>query len=353
MSLTDRVVAQCERHLTGEQFVRARQRSALVLLVIGGSVGVVSSAQAGTAGASPSSLVGLASFAALTLIVVRFAGRDRAWWWFTVILAVSELCGVLTLGDQSGVLVAGHTLAGLWCALFLSSGQMALSTAIRVPMAAYSVSVSGLLDPWGTGVMALFMAIGALGMHGAVIGMRSLAERLEQARLDAERTLATDSLTGAASRREVSRLLRNAEAWLDQPLGLALADLDHFKQVNDSLGHLGGDTVLIEAAAALSDAFGSATVGRWGGEEFVVLTGPISAEELQTRSERACRAVAATGTATVSIGIHLWSPGTTVDQALRFTDQALYRAKAAGRNRVCWWTAMDDPAIADRSRTIG
>ena len=128
-----------------------------------------------------------------------------------------------------------------------------------------------------------------------------------------------------------------------QPLSLLLFDLDHFKRINDVHGHHSGDAVLCEvvrrAAAVLraSDAF-----ARWGGEEFIVLL-PETAlaaalhvgEKVLDTVRRTPVAVAGAALAvTCSAGVVEWRPGETLEAMLRRADDALYRAKNRGRDRI-------------------
>lgn len=333
MSPAQAFVAHCERLLTGDRFAVVRQRSCLVLLVVYGLMGFAIANKEEFQLTVPS-VVGSGSLPVLIWIVARHGRRAEAWWPFTVVLGIAHVCSVASLGDRSYLLLSGHVLAGMWLAIFLTSAQLVAAGVVILPLAAYSAAQSGLLGPGPVAVMAVSMVAGVVLIHGVVSGMQSLAGRLDEARAVAERAVATDPLTGVASRRELNRVLRNCEAWLDTPLGLVLADLDHFKQVNDSLGHLGGDQVLADAGAALQAAFPGAVVARWGGEEFAVLTGPTTLEAVMSLAESARLGVRAGGATTVSLGVTLWQPGTSIDDALRAADQALYRAKAAGRDTV-------------------
>jgi len=155
----------------------------------------------------------------------------------------------------------------------------------------------------------------------------------------------TDPLTGLANRR---RTLRQLEDLTREPgprsaSAALLADLDHFKRINDLHGHEIGDRVLIAVAGALRAATREAdTIARWGGEEFLVLlprTEPGEAQELAERLrarieslvilDHALRPVAVT----ISIGLAVHDGEETGAAWLRRADAALYRAKAAGRNR--------------------
>jgi len=162
------------------------------------------------------------------------------------------------------------------------------------------------------------------------------------------RLLTTDSLTGAATR---AYLLETAERELERarrfgtPLALVLFDLDHFKQVNDQHGHAFGDLALREVAGRCrGELRASDVLGRLGGEEFVALlpmTGLDAATQTAERLAAALRGrpVARGGvrrTVTASFGVvEIDAQRESLEAAFERADQALYEAKAAGRDRVC------------------
>ena len=122
-----------------------------------------------------------------------------------------------------------------------------------------------------------------------------------------------------------------------------MADIDHFKAVNDEWGHAAGDEVLQAVADRLRRAWPLFTVARWGGEEFLAVGPVLGPDELVEVAERFRLAVAATpvtlaggGTlaVTVSIGAALVDRDGPESVSLAAADEALYRAKEAGRNRV-------------------
>lgn len=141
-------------------------------------------------------------------------------------------------------------------------------------------------------------------------------------------------------RRELSRSERDRN-----PVSIALADLDHFKGVNDSLGHAAGDIVLKEVAHRLqSELRPYDFVGRYGGEEFLLIL-PSCPSAIAARRADEVRGAVASGavistfakiSVTVSIGVvgTDLSPGCTTEELLQLADDALYRAKSKGRNRV-------------------
>ena len=177
--------------------------------------------------------------------------------------------------------------------------------------------------------------------------VQRIENRLERVRL--LRDLADrDPLTGLANRRkaseELERLERLAKRY-GQPLTVALLDIDHFKQVNDSYGHDSGDDVLRRLGRRLEREFrGEDVVGRWGGEEFVVgmygMPGSIAVDRLngllgEWKREHFDDPRGGNFTTTFTAGIaELPGAAETVAAAQRLADEALYRGKAAGRGRV-------------------
>jgi diguanylate cyclase len=163
-----------------------------------------------------------------------------------------------------------------------------------------------------------------------------------------------DHLTGLGTRRWFFEAIGDLDA--TTPHGLLLLDMDRFKVVNDTHGHDGGDAVLAEAAKRFIETVDAqGQVFRFGGEEIAVLLPNSDETMLQDCAERlrkvmddmpvphAGRAIRAT----VSIGATVWQPGTPIRQALKSSDIALYRAKEAGRNRVCYMPGFAGPPQQD------
>lgn len=167
----------------------------------------------------------------------------------------------------------------------------------------------------------------------------------------------SDHLTGLANRRaffEVAASALQRRERTGMPISLALFDADHFKVVNDSHGHAAGDAVLRHLAAGLLSTFQATDiVARFGGEEFIVLMPGRTLHEAQAMAERfrahlAAGQVTVNGASvrcTVSAGVvHLVDGIDGIDELVRCADDALYAAKAAGRNRVVCWDGTHPPA---------
>jgi diguanylate cyclase (GGDEF)-like protein len=137
--------------------------------------------------------------------------------------------------------------------------------------------------------------------------------------------------------RELARSRREGH-----PVGIIMADLDHFKQVNDTRGHLAGDHVLVQIAHRLLAVLRPYdTVGRYGGEEFLIVLPGCDAETTLALAERLRLAVESEPveeegrpiTVTLSLGVACWDCQQAAPDLLRRADTALYEAKSAGRNR--------------------
>jgi diguanylate cyclase (GGDEF)-like protein len=180
------------------------------------------------------------------------------------------------------------------------------------------------------------------------IRILDLEDRLVEAREEMRFQATHDALTSLWNRgmimellgRELARTKREGKS-----AAILLGDLDHFKQVNDTYGHLAGDEVLKETARRLLSSVRSYDfVGRWGGEEFLVVLNNCDPAFSLVRAEEICKKIArnpvqtsgASIPVTMSLGLVVsqeWPPSP-VEQLVHEADEALYAAKAAGRNCV-------------------
>ncbi|GIM90583.1 GGDEF domain-containing protein [Paractinoplanes toevensis] len=169
-----------------------------------------------------------------------------------------------------------------------------------------------------------------------VIRMAQLVREIEQQAARVAEMARQDELTGLPNRRawndELPRAL-DAARRDGRAISVAVLDLDLFKQYNDAHGHPAGDRLLKESSAAWYGALRRVDLlARYGGEEFVALLPGADAEEASAVLERALRATP--GGQTFSAGIAVWDHTETSDQLVQRADEALYAAKAAGRNRI-------------------
>lgn len=168
-----------------------------------------------------------------------------------------------------------------------------------------------------------------------------------------------DPLTSLLNRRSFTEMADRAlklAARHGRTIGLLLADLDRFKRINDTYGHQTGDAVLLAASRALAGAVRNTDlVGRFGGEEFVILLDETAPETVVLTAER-CRAAVTqidpvgpgVSVPTISIGAAIFpQDGRTLDQLISHADTALYRAKHRGRNQVVMFDPDDAGDSAD------
>jgi diguanylate cyclase (GGDEF)-like protein len=178
-----------------------------------------------------------------------------------------------------------------------------------------------------------------LAIFGFIVG--SQADRLAE-------LSQTDMLTGLANRRaltvQLERELRRSIRYAT-PASVLLIDVDGLKQINDRNGHAAGDRVIRHVAGAISEVLRETDFGaRWGGDEFAIVAPNTTAEAAFHSAERLVVQLATDSrrnggmTTTISVGIATFDPEQatecTVEQLLHAADDALYRAKSTGRNRV-------------------
>ncbi|HEX7043722.1 MAG TPA: GGDEF domain-containing protein [Burkholderiales bacterium] len=174
------------------------------------------------------------------------------------------------------------------------------------------------------------------------------AKRREAERFGADMTqlALTDTLTRIPNRRGITAALLDAMAQADRyntPLSVAMGDIDHFKRINDTHGHEAGDKVLAQLAAIMSESLRMPDkVGRYGGEEFLIVFPHTTLAQARKIAERIRAAVADAAfdlngkraQVTLSIGVTQFQRGEDLEQLLVRVDKALYQAKAGGRNLV-------------------
>jgi diguanylate cyclase (GGDEF)-like protein len=189
--------------------------------------------------------------------------------------------------------------------------------------------------------------------------LKVLQDELREANKRLESLADTDGLTGLFNRRYFDGLLQRElqrTARYKTPLGVVLLDLDHFKNINDTYGHVMGDTVLRNIGGIVTSGVRvTDSAARYGGEEMAIVFTQTSAVGVSDVTERLRKTIAEfthvlgerSVQCTASFGISVWDGRGALPSATEFVeraDRALYRAKHTGRNKVILWTPELDPA---------
>jgi diguanylate cyclase (GGDEF)-like protein len=191
-------------------------------------------------------------------------------------------------------------------------------------------------ERWYLLIMSIWLGLALLYLFMRLIHLQTRSKELVQ-------LATTDALTGAYNRKGLEEVLQQAlDDWREHrhPLGLVLIDIDHFKTVNDTYGHQAGDRVLSRLAELVRNHVrGQDLLGRWGGEEFLLVCRDTGLAQALAIAEK-LRALVADNDfgnglrVTASFGVAAMDSERPLDQLFTAADTALYRAKAAGRNRV-------------------
>ena len=318
------------------------------------TIGLLALALPHSSETNPVGIVALAG-CAYGIAAVLVLGFERLPVWFLV-LVVAVGTG-LTSGavyfsdDESSAYSLFYLWIGLYSAYFF--GVRVLAAQIGIIAAAYG-TVLTVLDPPGVPLDRFVLTLGTLVLTGALIAfLRGRVVALVETLSDAAHT---DALTSLPNRRGFERALEielERSRRGDQPFSVLVADVDHFKAVNDRLGHLAGDDALRKIGATL--AHGKRlidTVARLGGEEFALIVpgtesrgGYILAERMRTSLRAAF--VSEPVPVTLSVGVaHYPDHGGSVEMLLRSADAALYAAKALGRDRCVVYTFELEDTLA-------
>ena len=209
---------------------------------------------------------------------------------------------------------------------------------------------------WYAGRAIVLVALSAVLAVMLVRASRRFADLIERAEV-LEGEAHTDILTGLPNRRrfdeEFARAFGSAIR-RSSPIGVAIVDIDHFKNYNDAFGHQAGDGALRRIAAAIAESVERSGdfAARYGGEEFVVILEDTTLAGAAGVGERIRNAVLDAGIAapsggllSVSVGVAARLPGSTGEALLRQADAALYDAKRSGRNRVESWRSTEAAPI--------
>ena len=275
------------------------------------------------------------------------AELDLGWQLAAVLIAVGAV-----LGRRGDPAPAERSARDSGLPLVLIGAAIALGTM-------FVDSLDRRLELWVLALTAYVVAAVILRLLLTSRDKDGVTRDLERALAEQERLAVTDGLTGLYNRRFVEEMLRLETARAlrtGERLGLIVVDVDHFKSVNDAHGHQAGDEVLVAIGERLVGAVRRPdVVGRYGGEEFVVILPGADAEVLLELAERCRRAIAdhafplregAPLPITVSLGVAgLPEHAITARELVRTADRALYLAKAGGRNRAQVGADLATPAM--------
>jgi len=158
-----------------------------------------------------------------------------------------------------------------------------------------------------------------------------------------KRRMGTDGLTNTYNRVKFNEIIKGdlgRARRYKRPLSLSIFDIDDFKRINDTFGHIVGDSVLITIAnMARKNVRETSYLFRWGGEEFVILLPETTLEGAKIQAERIRKEIAdhefeQVGRVTVSFGLTQYREGDTADSFLKRADEAMYKVKTSGKNRI-------------------
>ncbi len=267
---------------------------------------------------------------------------------------------VLGATDPGLARAAGHASEGLYVAPRHVDGWFAARSIsgtpwrilVAAPASRVFESIVGrtLWLPW-----LVIVGFGVLGLVAVLLFHRLLASRLRLTRLNDEldRVARIDVLTEVHNRRHVEEALGaalSAARRHESSLSLLLLDIDRFKQFNDDHGHLGGDRALCHVASVIQASLRIEDIlGRWGGEEFMVVLPGTDGQDAAMVAERLRQEIETSPIelsdgppykVTTTIGVVAWT-GQDTEELIRQADRALYEGKAAGRNVVKLYRRAD------------
>jgi len=187
-----------------------------------------------------------------------------------------------------------------------------------------------------TALAFFFIACAAMFANYAICLSKNVVENI-QLKINSEQNSLKDPLTGLYNRRGlyfylnkiIPQSLRNNE-----PFGIIIIDVDHFKSYNDDYGHSIGDEALVNASACIEKEGREGDLAvRYGGEEFLVVLPNTRLDTLIEVTERIFKSIRVNTNITISAGLAMHHPGLNFDQLIDLADEALYAAKDAGRNQ--------------------
>lgn len=305
-------------------------------------------------------VLGALSVVLFFVAIRQFLGRGFSKWPLAVLTVVVSVVAALSGAKYEGATIFNGYVYGAvqllngWALLHTPRAELArvqrvvaafyLAMGVVLPLRATALLLEGSAIDYINKPISWQEPIYAFGFLFVVVtnlGFVLMCKMRAQADVHAQAM--TDELTGLANRRSLDAAIGLALAVAQRsqrPFAVVMVDLDHFKAINDRFGHSKGDATLVNFAARLRKGLRAQDQPfRYGGEEFIVLLHDAHATGAALLAERMRQHVALPADGDMpaicaSFGVAAWQPDDTADTLLTRADQALYRAKAAGRNRV-------------------
>lgn len=265
---------------------------------------------------------------------------------------------VWSISQDSGPLSAGATLTLTTFFVVWFGVKSRRDAVIRAALLYAAILIIGLIRaPTDIGPLLYLGFLASLIGHMTYAG-RPIRQELSEAARYADLAL-TDVLTGLQNRRAMYAQLQEAYGAPRPRMSVLLADIDHFKNINDNYGHDTGDQVLQHVAGVLRSCVRPGDlVSRWGGEEFLVMVQTDDREAMELIGKRILYTLRTLHSGlppvTLSIGLAMADEATDVNRLLRLADRRLYRAKRNGRNQLnmdalnAHTTMLDGKAVKTR-----
>lgn len=234
----------------------------------------------------------------------------------------------------------------LWTVIFMLAGSLTLKPNLSVLFIAYAffgVVLLGVVNLISLQISGQLVSDYLFRWVNPLAGLMITILLLQRMGTLQQRQASVDALTGTLNRHtlvptlehEISRASRYA-----RPLTLILLDIDHFKDINDTFGHLEGDRVLMLVSSLLRDSIRSTDyLGRWGGEEFLIILPETETQVAERLAERLCDTIrqkkyGKVEQVTASFGVTTYTIGQTLEDVQHAVDMAMYQAKQGGRDQV-------------------
>lgn len=266
---------------------------------------------------------------------------------FSVIIIISQSLYLLIFltGKKNRIIYRSTAVV---CLFFLLLYSFRIAVAFFIYPAGTEFITSGIIDSiimMASQMLSIMMTFSLVLMINMrlFLDVQQYAEEKELLVKELQRVANTDGLTGVYNRAKIEQILTIEvlrSRRYKHPLSIILADIDHFKTVNDTFGHSVGDVVLTGITALMKQHIrGVDTVGRWGGEEFLIVCPETTADGARRLAENLRKKIEKhsfneVGVKTISMGVAQIEKDDWDEEVIKRADKNLYKAKREGRNRV-------------------